>query len=316
MESWNAKSATLRKSVNWMLGPTPAKMTDEEIAAGRTRLPPAKPGAPNPGQVTPDIPAWAIQTYGVQPDNFYGWTAPQKNDYETRRILFAGNISGDLYYPKETKDGAKLPTVIWLHGYSYQLGYMWSYRQDIHPILALVQAGYAVLAYDQSGFGARMTETQHFYSRYPQWSHMGRMVDDVSSAVDMLQKDKIVDPDKISLYGYSMGGSVALYAAALDPRIKSVVSIAGFTPMRTDTAATGTGGIARYSNIKDILPRLGFFVGHESQLPYDVDDLLAMVAPGPVLISSIEMPRQPTCTWQSIRHGRSIRSTVPIQNYP
>ena len=32
---------------------------------------------------------------------------------------------------------------------------MWVYHNDLHPILALVRAGYAVLAYDQSGFGSR-----------------------------------------------------------------------------------------------------------------------------------------------------------------
>ena len=34
--------------------------------------------------------------------------------------------------------------MIWLHGYSYPLGYMWVYHNDLHPILALVRAGYAV----------------------------------------------------------------------------------------------------------------------------------------------------------------------------
>ena len=59
----------------------------------------------------------------------------------------------------------QLPTVIWLHGYSYPLGYMWVYRPDPHPILALVNAGYAVLAFDQAGFGSRMGEFAPFYKR-------------------------------------------------------------------------------------------------------------------------------------------------------
>ena len=63
------------------------------------------------------------------------------------------------------------------------------------------------------------------------------------------------------------GGTVALYEAALDVRVKSVVSIAGFTPMRTDTAGRGDGGVARYSSERDLLPLLGFFIGHESANP-------------------------------------------------
>ena len=57
---------------------------------------------------------------------------------------------------------------------------------DLHPILALVKAGYAVLAFDQSGFGSRMSETGPFYDRYPNWSHMGRMVEDARAAAHLL----------------------------------------------------------------------------------------------------------------------------------
>jgi hypothetical protein len=91
-----------------------------------------------------------------------------------------------------------------------------------------------------------------------------------------------------------LGGAVAIYTAALDSRVKGIVSVAGFTPMRTDTVATGTGGIARYSKTRDILPRLGFFVGHESQIPYDYDDLLALIAPRPALIIEPLLDRDAT----------------------
>jgi pimeloyl-ACP methyl ester carboxylesterase len=293
LSAWQAKSADLHKAVVSMLGEAPPKMTDEEIAAGRFRFPVMKPGAPNPGQVTPDIPAWAImlQSHG---DNEYGWTEPPRNETASRRLTFGGSLTGDLYYPAKTPQGTKLPTVIWLHGYSYPLGYMMAYHEDMHPILALVQAGYAVFAYDQSGFGSRLAETGPFYERYPHWSHMGRMVEDVQSAMDMLQKDDMVDGDKIYLYGYSLGGMVAVYTAALDPRVKGIVSVAGFTPMRTDTAKSGTGGVARYSNERDFIPKLGFFVGHEEQIPYDFDDLLAMIAPRPALIVQPLLDREAT----------------------
>jgi pimeloyl-ACP methyl ester carboxylesterase len=184
--------------------------------------------------------------------------------------------------------------VIWLHGYSYQLGYMWVYHNDLHPILALVRAGYAVLAYDQSGFGSRMSETGPFYDRYPRWSRMGRMVEDARAAIDALEKDSLVDGQRIYLFGYSMGGAVGLYTAALDPRVKGVVSICGFTPMRTDTAARGTGGVARYSYQDGLIPRLGFFVGHEAQIPYDFDELLATIAPRPVLVMQPQLDRGAT----------------------
>ena len=198
---------------------------------------------------------------------------------------------GDLYYPANTPANTKLPTVIWLHGYSYAYGYMWTFRHDLHPILALVRAGYAVLAYDQSGFGSRMSETGPFYDRYPHWSRMGRMVEDARAAIDALQKDSLVDAQRIYLFGYSMGGMVGLYTAALDPRVKGVVSICGFTPMRTDTADRGTGGVARYSYERGLVPRLGFFIGHEAQIPYDFHEVLGAIAPRPVLVLEPELDR-------------------------
>ena len=109
-----------------------------------------------------------------------------------------------------------------------------------------------------------MSESGPFYDRYPHWSQMGRMVEDTRAAIDALEKDSMVDAQRVYLFGYSMGGMVGAYTAALDPRVKGVVSICGFTPMRTDTADRGTGGVARYSHERGLIPRLGFFVGHEA----------------------------------------------------
>lgn len=146
-------------------------------------------GAPNPGQVTPDLVSWVIQHGG----NSFGWLEPQRNQTVSRTTNFGFNVRGDLYYPTGTAPNAKLPAVIWLHGHSYSLGYMWGYHNDLSPILALVQGGYAVLAYDQSEFGSRMGETAPFYDRYPHWSQMGRMVEDARAAIDALQKDSLID---------------------------------------------------------------------------------------------------------------------------
>jgi pimeloyl-ACP methyl ester carboxylesterase len=291
--AWEKQAADIRKSVEWMLGDEPARMPPPPGRGGRGG--PAPPrvavpggrGATNPGQVTPDLVSWVIQRAGTS----FGWLEPQRNQTVLRSLNFGSNVRGDLYYPAGTAAGAKLPVVIWLHGYSYSLGYMWGYHNDLHPILAMVQAGYAVLAYDQSGFGSRMSETGPFYDRYPHWSQMGRMVEDARAAVDALQKDNLVDSERIYAFGYSIGGTVGLYAAALDQRIKGVVSISGFTPMRTDTADKGAGGIARYSHKRGLIPRLGFFVGHEAQIPYDFDGLIGLIAPRPVMVLEPQLDR-------------------------
>ena len=73
--------------------------------------------------------------------------------------------------------------------------------------------------------------------------------------------------------------------------MKGVVAVAGFTPMRTDVATRGDGGVARYSLERGLIPDLGFFIGHESQIPYDYQDLLGMIAPRPVLIVQPQLDR-------------------------
>jgi dienelactone hydrolase len=123
---------------------------------------------------------------------------------------------------------------------------------------------------------------------------MGHMVDDTRAAIDAVSKEPQVDSNRIYLFGYSMGANLALHTAVLDSRVKGVVSLNGFTPMRTDTENKGTGGIARYFREHDLLPRMGAFAGKESRLPYDFDELIAAIAPRPVYILSPQFDRDAT----------------------
>jgi hypothetical protein len=87
---------------------------------------------------------------------------------------------------------------------------------------------------------------------------------------------------------------VALYTAALEPRVSGVVSICGFTPMRTDTAAKKTGGLGRFAIERGLIPRLGDYIGHEAELPYDYDELIAAIAPRPVYVMNPKYDRDAT----------------------
>lgn len=297
LKDWNQKKEGLRAAVIEMLGETPLQMKSTTPSfnfsfgggmrnPGPTEI--AKGTSGNPGQLAPDVPSWVIS----QGSQEYGWLSPEKEQVTSKRIRFGtDNVTGDLYYLSDTPEGTKRPTVIWLHGYHYPLGYMWVYRRDLHPILALAKAGYAVLAFDQSGHGMRYKEYAPFYNRFPHWSRLGKMVNDVHGAVDALYKDNMVDTARISVLGYTMGGTVGLYAAALDPRIKNVVSVCGFTPMRTDKSSSGTSGMTRYSHVYGMLPRLSFFEGQEERLPYDYEDLIALIAPRGVLVVQNTMDR-------------------------
>jgi pimeloyl-ACP methyl ester carboxylesterase len=193
-------------------------------------------------------------------------------------------LFGRLYYPSGTQtEGktAKLPVIIWLHEYAYATGI----ANAGSIISGFVKAGYAVYLYDQIGFGSRLVEeSKYFYERFPHWSKMGRMVADVRWAVDALPETGLVDSERIWVAGYSLGGAVALFSAALDERIAGVVSVCGFTPMRLNTPGKTAEGIYEYSHLHGLLPRLGFFVKNEMRIPFDFHEILAAIAPRPVLV--------------------------------
>ena len=110
------------------------------------------------------------------------------------------------------------------------------------------------------------------------------MVADVRWAVDALTENELIDPERICVAGYSLGGTVGLYSAALDERIAGIISICGFTPMRLNVPGKTAEGIYEYSHLHGLLPRLGFFVGNETHIPYDFHELLAAIAPRPLLV--------------------------------
>ena len=94
---------------------------------------------------------------------------------------------------------------------------------------------------------------------------------------------------------YSLGGNVALHAAALDGRVAGVAAFAAFTPFRTDSNDRPTLGLRRLYDLHAVLPRLGFFAGNESAVPYDYDELVGSVAPKPVLLHTPQDDRDATC---------------------
>lgn len=204
---------------------------------------------------------------------------------------FGDNLFGYLYYPKGA-DGKPindhLPVVIYLHNYNYAEGFSPgypAYREELETFFqSVVDAGVAVFAFDLFGFGNRLEDASRFYERYPHWSKLGRMVVDVEAAVTAMLNLEFVDPKRVFVIGYSLGGTVGLFSAALDERITGVVSVAGFTPMRSNTLDRGTEGVKTLSHLHGLLPRLGFFVGNEARIPCDFSEILSCIAPRPLLV--------------------------------
>src|SRR5690606_17225691 len=194
-----------------------------------------------------------------------------------------------LYYPEHAADTtieSNIPVVVYLHEYSYSKGFATGNRgQRINEVISrFTDQGFAVYVFDLIGFGSRIEEGRLFYERLPRWSKMGKMLTDVRAAVDELSGLEFLNKDKIYVAGYALGGTLALYSAALDERIAGVISIGGFSPMRTDYPGKTAEGIYAYSHLHGLLPRLWFFAGHESRIPYDFHEILASIAPRPLLV--------------------------------
>lgn len=202
-----------------------------------------------------------------------------------RSLGFGNHIPGDLYFPTNAdRAGVRLPVVIWLHPLAPAWGYVPGNFRGEPPHLAFTRLGCAVFAFDQIGHGVRLEEVRNFYQRYPHWSLLGKMVEDTLAAVEAVGRVDFIDPQRIWLVGYGLGGQVALHAAALDPRVAGVVCISGFHPLRTDSPDRGTGGVARWSGWLPLQPRLGAFVRQERRIPYDYHELLGLIAPRLALI--------------------------------
>jgi pimeloyl-ACP methyl ester carboxylesterase len=212
---------------------------------------------------------------------------------EKQQVNFGNYIPGDIYFPSGAAKGdKKLPAVIWLHPHSFSNGYVAGYRRGEHVHVALARQGFVVFAYDQIGNGSRIEEAARFCERYPHWSLLGKMVTDACAALDVVESLPYVDAKRIFLLGYSLGGMVALHTAALDQRVAGVVSVAGFTPMRLDAPEKGTGFVSSVSRWHVLQPRLGAFLGQERRIPYDYHEVLALIAPRPLVVVAPKHDRE------------------------
>jgi len=80
--------------------------------------------------------------------------------------------------------------------------------------------------------GLRSHDTSQLDARFPSWTRVGLSAWDVSRAVDILLTRAEVDADRIGVCGWSQGGQMSIIGAALDRRIRAVVSVCGWGPLR------------------------------------------------------------------------------------
>jgi dienelactone hydrolase len=250
----------------------------------------------------------------LTPDESALMTHDRWKPAEIRRvpIRFGDDVRGNLYFKAGLTEPA--PVVVWLHPMSYHSGYNEGYGvQGTTVYNRLAQNGFAVIAYDQCGFGLRLLEGAEFYDQYPRWSRLGRMVRDARAAVSFAAEGKgaaqsaipQLNSNRVFLLGYSAGALTAMYAGALDERIAGTACFSGWTPMRR-------GDNRRLWNLHALAPRLGLYDGREDELPLDCDDVLQLLARKPCLLVTPKRDRfaDHNSVGETIRSLRATSDTI------
>ena len=179
--------------------------------------------------------------------------------YTLEHLTFANGLGDTVYGYLLLPKGIDAPAPALLyhheHGGKYSLGKEAAIRvreNGYAPGLALVEAGFIVLAIDAYGFGQRehqgpgglsesgaSTELS-LYKRFV-WegrSLWGMMAHDDLTALRYLLSRPEVDPARIGAAGMSLGGSRTTWVAALDETVKAAVPISQMTRYR-DFADSG-----------------------------------------------------------------------------
>ncbi len=142
--------------------------------------------------------------------------------YKTRDGL---TVNGYLTLPRGMPS-KNLPVVVMPHGGPDSRN-SWGYNSEVQ---FLASRGYAVF---QVNFrGSKGYGKDFWIAGFKEWG--GKMQDDITDGVKWLISEKIADPSRIAIYGFSFGGFSALHGLMSKPELyKCGASYSGFTNLFT-----------------------------------------------------------------------------------
>jgi dienelactone hydrolase len=195
-------------------------------------------------------------------------------------------ISAYLLYPDDMK--LPLPAIVAMHQ-TVNCGKDEVAGLEGNPDYAygheLAQRGYVVLVPDYLTAGERIYtgesgfESGPFYEQYPAWSMVGKNIEDSMAAVDVLYALDFVDHSRIGVIGHSHGGHNAIFAMALDERIKVAVSNCGLSLFSEEDEKLEWSLEEGYVYI----PALREYFLEDLEPPFDIHEVAALIAPRPWL---------------------------------
>jgi len=204
-------------------------------------------------------------------------------------------LSGVLLYPKDRKEGEKLPALVLCNGWGGTKAFLM--RSGIAPRFAA--AGYVVINYDYRNWGDSDSRLV-VRDKMPKPDKDGyvtvkaqairELVDpfdqqeDIDAAVSYVYGEPMVDKDRIGIWGTSFGGGHVICRAAHDSRIACVVAQVGSMPddwtqrFPAGLKAVYEGKAARARGLVDPVPQGGGSPGGLTGTPYG--ERIALFNPG------------------------------------
>ncbi|PQO40227.1 alpha/beta hydrolase family protein [Blastopirellula marina] len=104
-------------------------------------------------------------------------------------------------------------------------------------------------------------------------------------ALDLLDSLPYVQQGKYAAIGHSLGGHNSVFIATFDPRIAVVVSCCGLDSFVDYYSGDPKNWVRGRGWCQDrYMPKLAAYQGRLEEIPFDFNELVAMIAPRPVLI--------------------------------
>ena len=191
--------------------------------------------------------------------------APSDYGLDYEEVYFEGGDGLELYgWYIPSQNGA---AVILLHGYSADR------RQVTQRAVMLAEAGYGAFLYDLRGHGKSEGEVRSLG-----WADVA----DVPYALAWLQARPEVDPQKIGIFGFSVGGQIALRAA---PQLEGLRAVAvddpGFVSAAKDAPPPPDFSERAYS-VMNRIDTWGISLRSGVPVPPGVTEVVGEISPRPI----------------------------------
>jgi len=143
-------------------------------------------------------------------------TTPAQTGIPFEEVRFPTRKGRELFgwwVPAPAGGSEAAPTVILVHGWGRNVARMIRYIGELHP------RRYHLLAFDLRGHGSSDADS------YP---NMLKFSQDIRAAIDYLETRSTGQLLPVNVIGLSVGGAAAIHAAAMDGRIRGVVTVGAF----------------------------------------------------------------------------------------